>query len=383
MQIQKETSARKSSWRDVLPVHPAAELFPPMPPDELKALGQDIKETYQLAQPIALLVEGKTCQLVDGRNRLDAMEQVGIEFEIRRDCRGRWGLDVDGIESPDPVILLHRDEVLPYVVSANLHRRHLTTEKKREIVAALLKAKPERSNNATAKIAKVDDKTVGAVRAEMERRSEIPNVSTRTDSKGREQPASKPRKLTTKPPPVTKPSADAQAIREAAAARKDAEIEELRNAKRQLEIKIAGLESEVVELREVWEKRLEQLIIERRKYADAPLPPINCTVLPLGDQLIILIGLLENGLAPMRKLLALELPTNASVRTRAQLDGIEGMVGAVFNWMSTTQEYVAEIKQALDDYALATASTPAPPIDVPSADGRDIPEFLPRSGPSQ
>ena len=77
----------------------------------------------------------------------------------------------------------------------------------------MLKANPERSNNATAKIAKVDDKTVGAVRAELERRSEIPNVSSRTDSKGRKQPA---RKTTTKPPPV---SAEVLQQREAAAGR--------------------------------------------------------------------------------------------------------------------------------------------------------------------
>jgi hypothetical protein len=87
-----------------------------------------------------------------------------------------------------------------FVISKNIHRRHLDAKQKREIVAALLKANPERSNNATAKMAKVDDKTVGAVRAELERRSEIPNVSTRTDSKGRKQPA---RKTTTRPPPVS------------------------------------------------------------------------------------------------------------------------------------------------------------------------------------
>src|SRR5215471_17671304 len=75
--------------------------------------------------------------------------------------------------------------------SANIHRRHLTAEQKREIIAELLKANPQRSNNATAKIAKVDDKTVGAVRADLERRSEIPNVSTRTDTRGRKQPAQK------------------------------------------------------------------------------------------------------------------------------------------------------------------------------------------------
>ena len=30
-------------WRDVLQIHPAAELFPLMTPDELRALGEDIK----------------------------------------------------------------------------------------------------------------------------------------------------------------------------------------------------------------------------------------------------------------------------------------------------------------------------------------------------
>jgi hypothetical protein len=79
-------------------------------------------------------------------------------------------------------------------VSANLHRRHLNTEQKRELIEQLLKAKPERSDNATAKLAKVSDKTVGAVRRQLEGRSEIPNVSARTDSAGRRQPAVKPPK---------------------------------------------------------------------------------------------------------------------------------------------------------------------------------------------
>jgi hypothetical protein len=35
-------------WRDVLPIHPAAELFPLMAPDELRALGADIKKSGKL-----------------------------------------------------------------------------------------------------------------------------------------------------------------------------------------------------------------------------------------------------------------------------------------------------------------------------------------------
>jgi len=42
MPIQTKPLARK--WRDVLTIHPAAELFPRMTPDELRALGDDIKK---------------------------------------------------------------------------------------------------------------------------------------------------------------------------------------------------------------------------------------------------------------------------------------------------------------------------------------------------
>ena len=148
---------------------------------------------------------------------------------------------------------------------------------------------------------------------------------------------------------------------------------------RLLEIKITGLESEIEELRAARHKRLEQLIAERGTWENKPLPPLNLARLPLGDQLIILIGLLENGLAPVRNLVAaLELPANASVKRRAQLDNIDGMVGAVFNWMSTTRDYVAEIKQALDDYAAATAPPDTPPPPPPADDGLDIPEYLRR-----
>src|SRR5262249_40068638 len=50
-----------------------------------------------------------------------------------------------------------------------------------------------------AKQAKVDHKTVAAVRREGEARGEIPHVETRTDSKGRKQPTRKPRELSRSP----------------------------------------------------------------------------------------------------------------------------------------------------------------------------------------
>src|SRR5215831_18765282 len=42
-----------SSWRSTLPIHPAAELFPRMSPDELRALGKDVVKNG-LKSPIVM-----------------------------------------------------------------------------------------------------------------------------------------------------------------------------------------------------------------------------------------------------------------------------------------------------------------------------------------
>ena len=281
------TAPQAQSWRDTLPIHPAAALFPRMSSDELRELGKDIRKNG-LRSSIALWQsdKGASALLLDGISRLDAVEvELGRPVRVvlrtyRSRTRRSLETDEDGESVPVTTligeagnttaeqqifILLGRDvDPWAYVISTNLHRRHLTAEQKREIVAALLKANPERSNNATAKIAKVDDKTVGAVRAQLERRSEIPNVSTRTDSKGRKQPA---RKTKTKPPPLSEEvlqqrAAAAERIRPLMGGQtrddigpasndeimgKDACIEKLQADKCRLEIENIGLRREVEE----------------------------------------------------------------------------------------------------------------------------------------
>jgi hypothetical protein len=49
--------AEKKSWRDVYKVHPAADLFPMLPEDELRKLGEDIKANG-LRSPIVLWAPG-------------------------------------------------------------------------------------------------------------------------------------------------------------------------------------------------------------------------------------------------------------------------------------------------------------------------------------
>jgi hypothetical protein len=163
--------------------HPAADLFPMMSDPELDELSKDIAGPRGLQQPLVWL-DG---QPLDGRNRLAAISR--ISDKARREPLLQYALDARrGIQ----LTRLSAAEAEAAVISLNLHRRHLTVEQRREFVAARLTAHPERSDRAIAREAKVDHKTVALVRAKSEARGEIPHVASRTDTKGRRQPASKP-----------------------------------------------------------------------------------------------------------------------------------------------------------------------------------------------
>jgi hypothetical protein len=102
-----------SPWAN-LGVHPAAMLFPMMKGAEFGALVEDI-ETNGLREPIVVYQE----QILDGRNRLRACELAGVEPRF---------VEWDGVGSP-----------LGFVVSRNLHRRHLN-ESQRSVIGAQVKA---------------------------------------------------------------------------------------------------------------------------------------------------------------------------------------------------------------------------------------------------
>jgi hypothetical protein len=170
-------------------VHPAANMFPPMTSAEFDALVNDVRRDRGIRVPLVIWRDPASgaLLLLDGRHRVRAVSHVigdVITFEDGRIA----AVDRETTELvPLPVVEAKGD---PYelVISLNLLRRHLTGAQKREIVAALLKAKPERSDNATAKIAKVSDKTVTAVRNELETTSEIPKLDARVGSDGRSRP---------------------------------------------------------------------------------------------------------------------------------------------------------------------------------------------------
>ncbi len=93
-------------------VHPAADLFPLMSEAEYQGLKEDINENGQRED----IVVWKG-QLIDGRNRLRACNELGRNPSIAE-------LDDD----LDP---------LSYVISHNLHRRHLTTSQRSDVAAKI------------------------------------------------------------------------------------------------------------------------------------------------------------------------------------------------------------------------------------------------------
>jgi len=66
-----------------------------------------------------------------------------------------------------------------YVISANIHRRHLTDEQRREVIAGVLKARPELSDREIGRQLKADGKTVAKVRHELETTAEVSAVDRR------------------------------------------------------------------------------------------------------------------------------------------------------------------------------------------------------------
>lgn len=96
-------------------IHEAALVFPLMEGKEFDALKEDIAERG-LLEPIDLY-EGK---VLDGRNRVIACKELGIEPKIRE-------ADLNNGTSP-----------VEFVIAKNLHRRHLTPAQRTVLALALM-----------------------------------------------------------------------------------------------------------------------------------------------------------------------------------------------------------------------------------------------------
>lgn len=201
-------------WRDLVKVHPAADLFPMMSRAELEELARDIWDnslrngvvfwTPESAMNASHRKLPSEMYLLDGRNRLEAIELSYPDEVERRDALEGF-LCIDG-ESGCASLLYGETDPYSYVVSTNIRRRHLTAEQKREIIAELLRQNPERSDRATAKIASSNPNTVARVRDELEAAGEVSRSDTRVGIDGVAQPAHKPTAdIVRMPPPAPQP----------------------------------------------------------------------------------------------------------------------------------------------------------------------------------
>jgi DNA-binding Lrp family transcriptional regulator len=249
------------SWRDALPVHPAAELFPRMSEVELAALGKDIKMNG-LTSPIVLWSDGRSPErLLDGRSRLDAIEiAIGpVEIAASSLTAGKDFLAVN------KVIVLDRSvDPYAYVISANIHRRHLSIEDKDGLIVKVLQADATKSNRQVAKMVKASHPHVAKVREQAEKTGDVETVTTSIDTKGRQQ--------STKRKPVTEQQVRDKALRnkseaiKAAQARADigpasnGEIARIRTRNEELETENVRLRRENTALRGEIEKLKARLL---------------------------------------------------------------------------------------------------------------------------
>jgi hypothetical protein len=172
-------SEQPRSWRDALKVHPAADVFDPLRPDELKELADDI-DKHGLREPVTLYDDPKIglC-LLDGRNRADALELIGKGIG---DDDDECLTELVGEDDPnfDPYA---------YVVSKNIKRRHLSAEDRQRLLIALIARTPEKSNRQLGEDIGVDHKTIGLARAKGEQLGSIPQLEMTTGKDGKERPA--------------------------------------------------------------------------------------------------------------------------------------------------------------------------------------------------
>jgi hypothetical protein len=280
--VEPTPTKASTGWKEQLPIHPACDILPPLSENEYRALVEDIRKATTeddcgIRTPVAVqwAADLKRYVLLDGRHRLDAVEEIDEHTSVYRDKY----TGVGGLYVPFTIVAPEVD-AYDYVLSANVHRRHLTAENKHAIITKILKAKPELADRAIADKVKTDKNVVSRIRRKAESTGEVSPVEKRTGMDGKAR--------TTKPKdPEAKPAGEAeraeqervrQALREEQEAR-DREWDERKKRALELGKYLAGICSpekarELIELRN-WGDwiAVEDGFFEgfRDKYPDDPI----------------------------------------------------------------------------------------------------------------
>jgi ParB-like chromosome segregation protein Spo0J len=167
---QPQPSKTSQSAVKLLPFHPLADMFPLLEGEPFKQLVEDIRKNG-LRQDIDVS-DGK---IIDGRNRYRACIEAGIEPRIHQ--------------------LRVKDDagLAAFIISANIHRRHLTVAERDRLLVELLKKNPTMSTLQAAKAVGVSHTHGGKVRDAAQKKGDVATVATSVDTKGRKQPTTKPK----------------------------------------------------------------------------------------------------------------------------------------------------------------------------------------------
>lgn len=148
----------------------AYQVLPGLLPDEYAALRADIG-AHGVRVPVDIDENG---QVLDGHHRSLIAAELGI------DCPRRL---VSGLSEAEKVA---------HAIAVNAHRRHLTQQQKRDLLAASIKAEPEASDREHARLVGTSKNTAASVRTELESTGQIDQLTDRRGADGRVRPASQP-----------------------------------------------------------------------------------------------------------------------------------------------------------------------------------------------
>ena len=122
---------------ELLPFHPSANVFDLMEGEEFNELVADIKR-----RGLRIPIVTHKGQIIDGRNRARACVKAGVPPRYQ---------EFNGSD----------EDVDRYIISMNIHRRHLAANVRRDALVKLLKLHPEKSDRAIAEGPVLDQYTVG------------------------------------------------------------------------------------------------------------------------------------------------------------------------------------------------------------------------------
>lgn len=143
--MSEPKSTPATSWRELYPAHPCADVYPMMNAAEIDTLAEDIR-VHGLQQPVVLWRvpvprKSDTFLVLDGRNRLEALTRAGVAIPSPDDPREMIDFPGGQFACVFVVANSHEQSGSPqvhdpaeFVIGANIRRRHLTKEQQAELI---------------------------------------------------------------------------------------------------------------------------------------------------------------------------------------------------------------------------------------------------------